>query len=341
MLEQAFGLLINEIALDIGSANIRVYAKSRDLFVEEPAVVIAEEQKGKYLLLEYGEQALQMVGRTPPHQQAIYPFQGGIQKHKLAEELISRVILKAIGGKSLLKPRSIVGFSQYFQEQAPKTLTSILQQTAGKDIQKINSLICSALGCALPIENHSAMMLLNIGFSGTELGIFCHSNIYRQKYIPIGGKHFNISIQQYIKTKYEALISAESVEQLKIDLCNLYQSIPDRTHTIPSKHTKTNQPMEITISSADICAALKPILRNLHQEIVSEFKQSSARVVTDLMQNGIVLCGGSAQLTDINLYLQAQLNLPVIVIDNPQRVNVMGAAKLLSQEPYAHWFAKV
>jgi rod shape-determining protein MreB len=338
MLEQAFGLLINEIALDIGSSNIRVYSKGRNLFVEEPAVVIAEEQKGKFKILEYGHQAQLMVGRTPSHQQAIYPLQGGIKHPKLAEKLIEKTIFQALGGKSILKPRSIVSFSQYFQKQAPHTLSSILHQTGGKDVQKINGLICAALGCALPLESPTAMMLINIGFSGTEIGVFCHSNIYRNHYIPVAGKHFNLSIQQHLRNKFQAQVSDQNIEQLKLDLCNLNKSIPDRTQVLSCKNINSGQPMELEVSSPDICSALAQPLTILLKGIISEFKLLSPRVVTDLMENGIILCGGGAQLTDLSSFLQEKLNIPVILIDKPQRVMVMGAAQLLEQEPYAHWF---
>jgi rod shape-determining protein MreB len=96
--------------------------------------------------------------------------------------------------------------------------------------------------------------------------------------------------------------------------------------------------MELEVSSPDICSALAQPLTILLKGIISEFKLLSPRVVTDLMENGIILCGGGAQLTDLSSFLQEKLNIPVILIDKPQRVMVMGAAQLLEQEPYAHWF---
>ena len=338
MLDQAFGLLINEIALDIGTSNIRVYSKGREAYIEEPAVVIAENNKGKTNILEYGHTALLMVGRTPQHQQAIFPLQGGIQNPKIAEDLIRWVIQKALGGKPLLKPRSVVGFSQYFAKEAPKTLSSILQRTAGKDIIQLNSLICSAMGCSLPLDGSTALMIMNIGYNGTELGVVCHSNLYKSQYIPIGGKHINNAIESHCKNKYQSIISAQYIEQVKQTLCNIQQLAPDQERNIPCKHISSGQPLELMIHSSDIRTALQSVLDSFIQKIILFFQELSPRIVTDLMENGIVLCGGAAQLTELDLFLQEKLNLPVILIDNPQQATIRGAARCLAQEPYAHWF---
>ena len=338
MLDQAFGLLINEIALDIGTSNIRVYSKGRETYIEEPAVVIAENKKGKITILEYGHTALLMVGRTPQHQQAIFPLQGGIQNPKLAEDLIRLVIQKSLGGKPLLKPRSVVGFSQYFANEAPKTLSGILQRTAGKDIIQLNSLICSAMGCSLPLDGSTALMVMNIGYNGTELGVLCHSNLYKSVYIPMGGKHINTAIATYCKNKYPSIISAQYIEQIKQTLCNIQTLAPDQERNIPCKHISSGQPLELMIHSSDVRAALCPILSSFVTHITKFFTELSPRIVTDLMENGIVLCGGGAQLTELDLFLQEKLNLPVILIDNPQQATIRGAAQCLAQEPYAHWF---
>ena len=338
MLDQAFGLLINEIALDIGTYCIRVYSKGRETYVEEPAVVIAENRKGKKSILEYGHTALLMVGRTPQYQQAIFPLQGGIQDPKLAEELIRLVIQKALGGKPLLKPRSVVGFSHYFAKEASNTLSGILQRTAGKDILQLNSLICSAMGCSLPLDGATALMVMNIGHNGTEVGVLCHSNLYKSLYIPIGGKHINEAIATYCTTKYQSVISAQYVEQIKQTLCNIQELAPDQERTIPCKHISSGQPLEQVVRSKDIRTALHPILSSFVEQITAFFQELSPRVVTDLMENGIVLCGGGAQLTELDLFLQEKLNLPVILIDNPQQATIRGAAQCLAQEPYAHWF---
>jgi len=340
MLEQAFGILIDEIALDIGSSNIRVFTKGRGVCLEEPAVVIAEEYKNKHRIIAFGTEAQKMVGRTPEHQQAIYPLQGGIFQPKLAEQLIHNVIRKALGGKTLFKPRSVAGFSQYFQTQAKHTLTSILQQTAGKDVQCIEGLICSALGCSLSTSSSKAMMLLDIGFSGTEIGVFCHSNIYRKHFIPIAGKHFNLSIQQHLKTKFEAEFSPHIIEDLKRNLCDISTDAPFRSQIILGKNIKTSQPKEVEISVSDISAALQQPLTILINGIYAEFSRLSPRVVSDLMENGILLCGGGAQLTNLSSFLQEKLHLPVILVDNPQRAMVLGASQLLAQEPYAHWMIR-
>jgi rod shape-determining protein MreB and related proteins len=302
--------------------------------------VIAEHHKGSLKILEYGQQAQLMVGRTPPHQQAIYPLQGGIQNPKLAEELIRLNIQKALGGKTLLKPRSVVAFSQYFAREAPKTLSGILQRTAGKDIIQINSLICSAMGCSLPFDGSTALMVINIGHHGTEVGVLCHSNLYQSSYIPIGGKHISTAIAQYCKSKYHSMISAQYIEQIKQTLCNLQEQIPDQESIIPCKHIQSGQPLELSISSSDVRTALQPILNTLIKQLIRLFQGLSPRIVTDLMENGIVLCGGGALLTELDLYLQEKLNLPVILIDNPQQATIRGAAQCLAQEPYAHWFVE-
>ena len=287
MLDQAFGLLINEIALDIGTSYIRVYSKGREVYIEEPAVVIAEHKKGKDSILEYGHKALLMVGRTPQHQQAIFPLQGGIQHPKLAEELILLVIQKALGGKPLLKPRSVVGFSQYFAKEASHTLTGILQRTAGKDILQLNSLICSAMGCSLPLDGSTALMVMNIGYNGTELGVVCHSNLYKSRYIQIGGKHINTAISTHCKTKYQSVISAQHIEQIKQTLCNIQDLAPVQERTIPCKHISTGQPLELVIDSSDVRTALNPILSSFVNQITEFFQELSPRIITDLMENGI------------------------------------------------------
>ena len=340
MLEQAFGLLINEIAIDIGTAHLRVYAKGRSHLLVEPAAVITKQEKGKTIIVEYGHSAHNMLGRTPTYHQEIFPFQGGISDPKIAKELLDKVITQALGGKSFLKPRCVVGFSLYFQTQAQRTLSVLLKQSVGKDVQLIDSLICTALGCELPIAEAKAMMVLDCGYSGTEMGVLCNANIYHKHYLPLAGKHFNLAIQPYLLKKFQILLSPNQIETLK---CSFGTAIKPQTlkeTTIIGKHKMNNQPMELTIQNQDIYFALQPSLNILIQGLQSFFQKLSPRVICDLVENGVLLCGGSANLNGIEQFLQETLQIPVLHADATKNPMVMGAASLLKHEPYEHWLIK-
>lgn len=340
MLEQAFSLLINEIALDIGSCNIRAYVKGRALYLEEPAVVIAEEQKGKTKLLVYGNEALQMIGRTPKHQQAYYPLRNGIEHPILAQKLLEKFLEQALGGKSMLKPRMIASCSQYYQQSAFKKFRHLVTQLGGKDSQIIDSLICSTLGSSLPIDQTKAMMIINIGYSHTEVGILCLSNVYKKISIPIAGQSFDRAIQQNLQKEHRIRITEQNAESLKLALGCAMHPDPQRVTQFLSRDIRTGAPIDLYIRSTDIQKAIHPLLRKIIERIQQFFSKVSPRVSADLLENGIILCGGSAQLENLPLFIQEHLNLPVILIDTPKQVSVMGANRLLTEESYLHWLVK-
>ena len=157
---------------------------------------------------------------------------------------MERFLEQALGGKSMLKPRLIASCSQYYQQHALSKFRQLVTQIGGKDSQIVDGLICSSLGCSLPIDQTKAMMLINIGYSHTEIGILCLSNIYLKKSIPIAGKNFNRAIQQSLQKSHNIQTTETNAETLKLALGCAMDPDPQRGTELLCRDLRNGSPID-------------------------------------------------------------------------------------------------
>jgi len=341
MLTQAFGLLIDEVAVDMGSSMMRVYVRGRGLVVEEPAIVAIEERKGKNRVVAMGHEAKEMMGRTPEGIKTLYPIQRSKVIHpELAEKLLAKSLEKAMGGKPLLRPRMVVSRPHSLKGKDLETFQQVVRSVGSKDAYLVNSIVCCALGCELPIDEATGMMVVNIGMGTTQIGVLSLSNIAAASSVPIAGAYFDEAIIRWLREQQKVVIGAKTAEELKIGIGCASQPDPERRTQFRCRDVSGGAPREVNITSVDIHKALKAPMKQLLEAIRRIFTRLTPELAADLVENGVILCGGGSLLSGIADYLQSQIEVPVITMDNSRHIVTNGAGALLADSPYLHWISE-
>ncbi len=338
MLEQAFGLLIDEIALDIGSEWLRVFVKGRGLVVEEPSIVSVSKRRGKDAIVEMGREAKQMMGRTPEGIETIYPIQNAKITHpNLAVKMITKGLEKAIGGKSLLRPRILVSKPHGLKGNDLQIFRDVIRTVGGRDTNMIDSLICAALGCDLPIDIAKGIMVIDIGSGGTRIGVMSLSTITNSNAVAVSGSTFDAAIIKWLKENKQVLIGPKTAEEIKKSLGSAFEPDPERHAQFRARDVHRGLARDVNITSVDIHKALKAPMNKLLTSLQATCRELSPELAADLVQGGIILCGGGCLLGGISDYLQSQIQLPVIEVDNPKHAVINGIGSLLDGSLYTHW----
>jgi rod shape-determining protein MreB and related proteins len=336
--EQAFGLLMNEVAVDFGSGWLRIYVRGRGLVVEEPSILTVEERKGRDKILAMGAEARRMMGRTPHGINTVLPFTDGRITHpRLASRMLSTYIDTALGGRPMLRPRMVVSIPHEIRGEARRDFLQLIRSVGGRDAFLVDSLICAGMGCGLPIHEANASMIIDIGQSRTRAAIMSLSGFLHSETIPIGGAQLDQAVIQWLQDRHYVSISPLMGEELKIAVGCASSPDPERGSHFNCRDSRGGIPRDIYVTSEEVYTALQPCLSDIRGFILEMLEQATPEMASDILDKGILLCGGGSRLTGIDQMLQAALCVPVIVADDPGNIVVRGAGSLLEDPHYLQW----
>jgi len=328
--DQALGALSHDIAVDLGTSNTLVYVRGRGIVVDEPSVVAVQRAGGSSRVVAVGHEAKQMVGRTPENITAVHPLQDGvIADFDLAEALLRTAIERALGSKPLVKPRIVVCVPHRLEDVERRAIQDSARSAGARDVHLVGKPIAAAIGSDMPISEPVGNMLMDIGGGTTEVGLVSLGGIVVTQSTQVGGNHFDRAIAEWVQAKHNVLVGARSSEDLKLAVGCASPGEKARTTQITGRDLGTGIPREIQVSSDEISDALAQPLSMVVEVLRSTLRESPPELAADIVDRGLVLCGGSALLSGIDRYIRDQSGLPVVIAEDPRRCAALGAGRLL------------
>lgn len=317
-------LFSTDIGIDLGTANSLVYAKGRGIVLREPSVVAI--QAGTKKVMAVGEQAKRMLGRTPGNIIAIRPMKSGvIADFDITEAMLAYFIEK-------VHPVSRMGriFSSYARPRVaiavPSGITAV-EKRAVEDAAKqagagfvfiIEEPMAAAIGVGLPVTEPAASMIVDIGGGTCEVAIISLSGIVHScSQRAAGGDAMDECIMSYVKRVYNLLIGERMAEMIKVEIGSAYPVGEEESLEIKGRDIVTGLPKTLTITSEEIRGALKDPVAQIVDAVRSTLDKCEPELAADLVDRGLVLSGGSAQLRGLDKLLSAQTGLPVTLADDP------------------------
>ncbi len=330
MLDQALGALSHDLAVDLGTSNTLVYVRGRGIVVDEPSVVAVQRTGGTSRVVAVGHEAKQMVGRTPENITAVHPLQDGvIADFDLAEALLRTCIERALGAKPLVKPRIAVCVPHRLEDVERRAIQDSAKSAGARDVHLVGKPIAAAIGSDLPISEPAGNMVMDIGGGTTEVGLVSLGGIVVTRSQQVGGNHLDRAIAEWIQGKHNILVGARTAESVKIEVGCATPGEHIRKIRIKGRDLGTGIPREIEISSDDTADAFAQPLSMVVEVLRDTLKESPPELASDIVDRGLVLCGGSALLSGIDRYIRDKSGLPVVVADDPRRSAALGAGRLL------------
>lgn len=333
MFAHLLGFLSSDMAIDLGTANTLVYVKDRGIVLNEPSVVaITRDDRGRSQILAVGDQAKNMLGRTPGSIEAIRPLREGvIADFQIAEEMIKYFIRKVHNRRSFSAPQIVICVPSGATAVERRAIQESAELAGARRVYLIQEPVAAALGAGLPIYEPTGSMIVDIGGGTTEVAVLSLGGIVQARSIRIGGDKMDDAIIAYIRRTHNLLIGERTAENIKkiIGSAGLKTGEKEETLEVKGRDLMNGVPKEIVITSSQMVDALSEPVTNIIEVVKMTLEHTAPELAADIVDRGIVLTGGGGLLRNLDQKLRDVIGLPVIVSENALSCVVMGTGRCL------------
>ena len=327
-LRSIFSYFSNDLAIDLGTANTLVYARSRGIVVNEPSIVAINKITNKVEAV--GHEAKEMLGRTPGNIVAIKPMKDGvIADFDVTEEMLKYFIKKAHNRNHLLSPRIIICIPSEITQVEKRAVRESALRAKASEVFLVEEAMAAAVGAGLPITEPSGNMLIDIGGGTTDIAVISLSGPVYSRTVRVAGNEMDESIIQYIKRKHNLLIGERSAEQVKIKIGSAAPLEERMTMDIKGRDLIEGIPKTITLTDEEVREALSDAILTIVNAVRVALERTPPELSADIMDKGIVITGGGALLKNLDLRIKSETGLPVFLAEEPLSSVDMGTGKML------------
>ena len=333
------------VGVDLGTANVLVYVKGKGIVSAEPSVVAVAQRDNT--IVAVGNEAREMLGRTPGAIQVIRPMRDGVIADYLTTEAMLRYFLNRVMGRfSFVKPEVMIC--------VPAGVTGVEQRAvqdaceaagARRPAHVIPEPLAAAIGARIPVASPQGHMLVDIGGGRTEAAVISMYGIVVSESVRVAGDRLDDAIASHVKRKYNLIIGDRTAEELKVNIGSALPAEEELTYQVRGRDLISGLPKTVTVTSNDVCQALQEPLQTMLGAIRSVLERTPPELASDIIDRGIVLTGGGAGLRYIDRLITQEIGIPAYIADNPMECVAIGAGIALdhldliqrAQPPEAEW----
>lgn len=307
-------MFIKRVGIDLGTTYTLVHIPKRGIVINEPSVVALSISDKK--ILAVGNEAKDMLGRTPDSIVAIKPLKDGvIADYKITEAMLRYFINKALGGVRLLRPEVMVAVPAGISSTERRAVIDATIAAGAKAAYIIKEPVAAAIGADIPIGSASGHMIIDIGGGTAEMAVISLGGIVASTSVRVGGNKFDESVVEYIRRKYNLAIGERTAEEVKINIGSALYLEDKLSMEIRGRDILTGLPRSINVTSTDVTEALQNELEAIINAAKRVLHETPPELAADIMDKGMVLSGGSSQLRNIDQLLSRTTGVPVYVAD--------------------------
>lgn len=323
-----FNTFSRDMGIDLGTANTLVHVKGKGIVLREPSVVAIQRDSGEVLAV--GEEAKQMIGRTPGNIVAIRPLKDGvIADFDVTQAMLKYFIRKSIDTKSFIRPRVVVGVPSGVTEVEKRAVIDATIQAGAREAYLIEEPMAAAIGAGLPVHEPTGNMVVDIGGGTTEVAVISLGGIVTSRSIRIGGDEMDEAIIQYIKRTYNLMIGERTAEEIKITIGSAIAPKVDETLDIRGRDLVTGLPKTLTIKAHEVQRALSEPVAGILEAVKITLEKTPPELAADIMDRGIVMTGGGSLLRGLDELLFKETGMPVHIADDALSCVAIGTGKAL------------
>ena len=317
-----------EIGIDLGTANILVYVKGKGIILKEPSVVAYDKDTNK--IRAVGEEARQMIGRTPGNIMAVRPMrQGVISDYEVTEKMLKYFISKAMGKRAFRKPRVSICVPSSVTEVEKKAVEEATYRAGARDVAIIEEPIAAAIGAGIDITIPFGNMIVDIGGGTTDVAVISLGGTVVSTSIKVAGDNFDEAIMRYVRKNYNLIIGERTAEAAKIKIGTVYPETLPHTIEVKGRDTVSGLPKSAEVSSEEIREALAESTTQIMEVIHSVLEKTPPELAADVAERGIVLTGGGALLGGLEKLIQEETGINTVVAEDPGMVVAVGTGQYL------------
>ncbi len=320
---------VNDIAVDLGTANTLIYVKGEGIVLNEPSVVAVE--RGSRRIMGIGLEAKRMLGRTPEGIQAIRPLKDGVIADVDVTEMMLRHFLKQVTAKRIfrIKPRVVVGVPSGITELERRAVRSSAMSAGAKNVYMVDEPMAAAIGVGLPVETPTGNMVIDIGGGTTEIAVIALSGIVSNASIRVGGDELDTAIVTFLRKNYNLLIGEPTAEAIKIQIGSAFDFGEEREMEVKGRDLVSGIPKTVAVHSQEVRECIQEPIQAIVEAVRRALEITPPELSSDIVDRGIVMTGGGALIRGLDRLLQHETNLPIHVDEEPLTCVVRGAGRIL------------
>jgi rod shape-determining protein MreB and related proteins len=317
-----------DMGIDLGTATVLVYIKGKGVILKEPSVVAIDNITNRVLAV--GEEASQMIGRTPGNIVAIRPLRDGvISDYDITEKMLKHFIKKACGKRRIYAPRVVVCIPCEATGVEKRAVKDAAVNAGAKKVYLIEEPLAAAIVSGLDITEASGHMVIDIGGGTTDIAVISLGGMVVRSSIKIAGDKFDDSIIRYIRKQHKLMIGERTAEELKIGIGTAFQSDEQATMNIRGRDLITGLPKNVLVNSEEMRVALQECVKAIADCVHSVLEKTPPELAADIADKGIIMTGGGSLLNGLDKYIQEVTKVPVYVMKDAVSCVVMGTGKML------------
>ncbi len=323
----------NDLAIDLGTANTLVLIKGEGIVINEPSVVAIQfDKQGHQRILAVGQEAKEMVGKTPGNIRAVRPMKDGvIADFEVTEMMIRYFIEKAHKRKSFFSPRVIISVPYGLTQVERRAVKDSAEHAGARYVYLIEEPMAAAIGAGLPVKDPNGNLIVDIGGGTTEIGVTSLGGLVLSKSIRVAGDKIDQAIVDYCRRNFNLLIGDRVAEELKIKIGTAIAPEEELTTIVRGRDQIEGSLTSIEITSEHIRSAMKDSLEEIADALVAVLEEMPPELAGDIVENGIVLSGGGALIRGLDKYLSDIIKLPVYVAEDPLLAVAKGTGRALDE----------
>ncbi|MBR5246206.1 MAG: rod shape-determining protein [Clostridia bacterium] len=311
-------LFAQDIGIDLGTANTIVYLKGKGIVLREPSVVAVNEKLDPPTVVAVGNEAKDMIGRTPGSITAVKPLKDGvIINSEITSDMLKTFIKKVINRSPFARARVLICVPSGITEVERKAVHDAARDAGAKYASLIHKPLAAAIGVGLPVTEAVGSMIIDIGGGTTEVAVVSYRDIVTAKSCRIAGDDFDEAIIEYIRKKHNVLIGERTAEEIKIKIGSAMSYDGEGAMDVRGRDLLNGLPKNVEITSEDVREALNEPLAQILAAIRATLEKTPPELLADIVDNGIMLTGGGALLREIDKLISKETKIPVHVAVDP------------------------
>ena len=313
------------VGIDLGTANILVYVKGKGIVLREPSVVAVDKDTDTVLAI--GEEAREMIGRTPGNIVAIRPLRDGvIADYDTTESMIRYFLEKVVGRSFIFRPRVMICIPSGVTVVEKRAVQEAAEQAGAKEVRLIHEPMAAAIGIGIDVLEPTGNMIIDIGGGTSEIAVIALGGIVNNKSIRIAGDDFNADIEEYMRKQHNIIVGERSAERIKIEVGAAIPQLdnPPEDFAVQGRDMLSGIPKEIKVSYSEIAHCLDKSIMKIETAVLNALELTPPELAADIFRTGIYLTGGGALLRGLDKRLAAKTKLPIHVAEDPLRAVARG-----------------
>jgi len=322
-------MFTRKIGIDLGTANTIVFVPGKGFIINEPTIVALSLPENSVLAV--GREAKEMIGRTPEDIVAYRPLKDGvIADYYITKAMLKYFTAKAVGRFNLFRPEIVISVPAGITPTERRAVINAAREAGAKEAYVVKEPILAALGAGIPINAYSGNMVINVGGGTSEVAVVSLGGIVSWASLRVAGNKFDQAIMDYIKKKYSLSIGEQTAETIKIEIGSALPAKEQLEFEVRGRDLISGLPKDIIIRSNEIAEAITPHLLDIAASVQNVFNITPPELVADIMEKGIVLSGGGAQIRHLDEFFRRMTGVPTYLAEEPLFCVAKGSGLILN-----------